>query len=223
MSYIKRFLRLYAGLFLYGAAIYMMIQANLGLSPWETLSAGLALLTGMSFGDMTVLSGLVILIIDIYLKEPIGFGTFFNTILIGKSVDLIAWFDPLPKLDSYALGIPLLLVSQVVAVFAIYLYISAGLGCGPRDSLMVGIGKRLSKTPIGIVRSGLEGTVLLVGWLLGAKVGLGTIVSVFGIGIIMEYFFRLLRFDVRAVEHETFADTIKIWRGGTKKPAEELR
>lgn len=86
-----------------------------------------------------------------------------------------------------------------------------GLGCGPRDALMVALGKRFSKAPIGLVRGLLEGSVLLIGWLLGAKVGLGTVIAVFGIGIIIEYTFKLFRFDVKGVQHENLLDTIRIW------------
>lgn len=97
---------------------------------------------------------------------------------------------------------------------ASYFYIGAGLGCGPRDALMVAMGKKLKKFPIGLVRGILEGTVLLIGWLLGAKVGIGTVIAVFGIGTIMEYTFKILHFDVRNIKHEDFADTVKRIRGG---------
>ena len=112
-----------------------------------------------------------------------------------------------------------LLAGQGVICVASYFYIGAGLGCGPRDALMVAMGKKLKKFPIGLVRGILEGTVLLIGWLLGAKVGIGTVIAVFGIGTIMEYTFKILHFDVRNIKHEDFADTVKRIRGG-KGPEE---
>lgn len=86
------------------------------------------------------------------------------------------------------------------------------MGCGPRDSLMVALGKRLPKVPIGVIRGSIEATVLVVGWLLGAKIGVGTIISVFGIGFILQWTFKLLKFDVRKVQHESVVDTIKVTR-----------
>ena len=212
LAYTKRFSRLLLGLLLYGLGTYLVIQANIGLAPWEAFSMGFSLLTGLGFGDIVVISGLIIVGVDILLKEKIGFGTLLNAILIGKFVDLFAWLDLVPPMGSYLTGIPLLLASQVVIALASFLYIGAGLGCGPRDALMVALGKRLPKAPIGLVRGGLEGTVLLIGWLLGAKVGLGTVIAVFGIGFVIQYTFQLLRFNVKAVHHENLLDTVKAWK-----------
>ncbi len=217
LAYSRRFLRLLSGLLLYGLGVYLIIQANIGLAPWEAFSMGFTLLTGLSFGDIVVLSGLVIVGIDLLLKEKIGFGTLLNAILIGKFIDLFAWMNLVPAMDSYLTGIPLLLISQVVIALASFLYIGAGLGCGPRDALMVALGKRMPRAPIGLVRGGLEGAVLLIGWFLGAKVGLGTVIAVFGIGFIIQYTFQFLRFDVKAVRHENLLDTIKIWKPETVK------
>ncbi len=201
-----------------------MVQANVGLAPWEAFSSGLAILTGISFGNIVVLSGLAIIGIDILLKEKIGFGTILNAVLIGEVFNLIAYFDPIPKMQSFASGIGLLLLSQVIIALASFLYIGAGLGCGPRDALMVALGKRFSKAPIGLIRGALEGSVLLIGWLMGAKIGIGTVIAVFGIGFIIQFTFQLLRFDVKAVQHENLADTVRLWsKGGqTEVLAEEI-
>ena len=215
LSYSKRFIRLVSGFFCFALGIYLSIQANLGLAPWDAFSMGFSLLTGLSFGDVVVVSGLVIIGIDFLLKEKVGFGTLFNAILIGKFIDLITWLDFIPQMHGYISGVAMLLVGQVVISLASFLYIGAALGCGPRDALMVALGKRWPNVPIGLVRIIIEGTALLIGWLLGAKVGIGTVIAVFGIGIIIQYTFRLLRFDVKAIEHENFLDTFKAWK---KKP-----
>ena len=192
----------------------MVILANVGLSTWEAFSMGIFYKTGMLYGDIVVLTGVVIIVIDFLLKEKIGFGTVLNAIMIGKVVDLCNWLDFIPKMENFAAGVAVLLAGQVVICVASYFYIGAGLGCGPRDALMVAMGKKLKKFPIGLVRGILEGTVLLIGWLLGAKVGIGTVIAVFGIGTIMEYTFKILHFDVRNIKHEDFADTVKRIRGG---------
>lgn len=208
-EYVPRLIRLVFGLFLFALGSFLIIQAHIGLAPWEAFSVGVSARTGLSFGNVVVLSGVIILIVDYLLKEEIGFGTIINTILIGKFVDLIEYFDVIPRMGNFPAGLAMLLTGQVVICLGSYFYIGSGLGCGPRDALMVALGKRLPRVPIGAVRGGIEALVLAVGWLLGAKVGLGTVVSVFGIGFILQYTFRLLRFDVKGVRHESISDTIR--------------
>lgn len=209
--YIKRFSRLLFGLFLYALGIYLSIQANIGLAPWDAFSMGISIVTGLSFGDVVVLTGILIIGLDFFLKEKIGYGTLLNAILIGTFLDLISFLAPIPQMNGYFSGISMLLLGQMIISFASYLYIGAALGCGPRDALMVALCKRVPKAPVGLVRGLLEGTVLLIGWLLGAKVGIGTVIAVFGIGFVIQWTFHLLRFNVKSLEHESFADTTKAW------------
>ena len=133
-EYTKRSIRLIFGLFLYGVGSYMGIQANVGLAPWEAFSMGIFYKTGMLYGDIVVLTGVVIIVIDFLLKEKIGFGTVLNAIMIGKVVDLCNWLDFIPKMENFAAGVAVLLAGQVVICVASYFYIGAGLGCGPRDA-----------------------------------------------------------------------------------------
>jgi uncharacterized membrane protein YczE len=214
----KKLLRIFPALFLYGLGIYFTIQADIGLAPWEAFNSGCSGVIGISFGDFVLLSGLVILAIDVLLKEKIGIGTVINIILIGKVVDFLQFFHLMPKVQHFYTGIAVLIIGQFLICFATYLYIGAGLGSGPRDSLMVALGKRLPKVPIGAIRGLLEGTVLLIGWSLGAKVGLGTVIAVLSISLIMQFTFKILRFQVREVRHESIADTLLSLR----KPKPEL-
>ncbi|WP_462410515.1 YczE/YyaS/YitT family protein [Neobacillus sp. Marseille-QA0830] len=170
---------------------------------------GGAYLTHLSYGNIVVVSGFVIIAIDFALKEKIGFGTFLNAILIGKFVDLIQFAHIVPLMSNFWLGLLMLLLGQVVICVGSYFYMGASLGCGPRDALMVALGKRMPKVPIGVIRGLIECTVLIIGWLLGAKVGIGTVISVFGIGLILQFTFKLLRFDVKNIKHESVADTVK--------------
>ncbi|NCB30157.1 MAG: hypothetical protein EOM66_01970 [Clostridia bacterium] len=210
--YFKRFIRLIFGLFLYGLGCFLSVQANVGLAPWDAFAMGVTNITGVTLGTSVILVGAAILVLDLFLKEKIGMGTVLNTILIGTFVNMIESWGLIPRLQSFLPGVLLLLLGQVSLCVGSYFYIGAGLGCGPRDALMVALGKRLSRIPIGVVRGMLEGGVLLVGYLLGAKVGIGTVIAVFGIGFILEWTFRLLRFDVKAVCHESFLVTLRIWR-----------
>ena len=195
-NYVIRTIRLIFGLFLYALGIFLTIQANIGLAPWEAFSMGGSYLTHLSYGNIVVITGFIIIAIDYVLKEKIGFGTILNALLIGKFVDLIQFFDFIPTISNFWLGLLMLLIGQVVICIASFFYIGAALGCGPRDALMVALGKRMPKLPIGAIRGLIEGSVLFVGWSLGAKVGLGTIISVFGIGFILQFTFKLLRFGM---------------------------
>jgi len=208
-NYVKRTIRLIFGLFLYALGSFFTIQANIGLAPWEAFSMGGSYLTHISYGNIVVISGFVIIAIDFAFKEKIGFGTILNAILIGKFVDLIQFANIVPLMSNFWLGILMLLLGQVVICVGSYFYIGASLGCGPRDALMVALGKCMPKVPIGAIRGLIEGTVLIIGWLLGAKVGMGTVISVFGIGLILQFTFKLLRFDVKNIKHESVADTVK--------------
>ncbi|MED4228545.1 hypothetical protein [Neobacillus cucumis] len=205
----KRTIKLIFGLFFYALGSFFSIQANIGLAPWEAFSMGGAYLTHISYGNIVVISGFVIIAIDFALKEKIGFGTILNAILIGKFVDLIQFANIVPLMSNIWLGILMLLLGQFAICVGSYFYMSASLGCGPRDALMVALGKRMPKVPIGAIRGLIEGTVLIIGWLLGAKVGIGTVISVFGIGLILQFTFKLLRFDVKNIKHESVADTVK--------------
>jgi len=208
-SYVKRTIRLIFGLFLYALGIFLSIQANIGLAPWEAFSMGGSYLTHLSYGNIVVITGFIIIAIDYVLKEKIGFGTILNAILIGKFVDLIQFFNLVPIMSNFWIGLLMLLLGQAIISIASYFYIGAALGCGPRDALMVALGKRMPKVPIGVIRGLIEGTVLIIGWLLGARVGIGTVISVFGIGLVLQFTFKIMRFDVKSIKHESLSDTVK--------------
>lgn len=198
-----RLVRLMFGLIVYSLGSYLSIQANVGLGAWEAFSVGLSDLTGLLYGDVVVYSGVIILVLDVLLGEKIGLGTILNTLLIGKIIDLLNTINLVPKLQQFVPGVLLMFAGQVIICLGVFFYVGAGLGAGPRDSLMVALGKRLPRVPIGAVRGVIEGSVLIIGWLLGAKVGVGTVISVFGISFIMQGTFAVLRFDVKGVRHET--------------------
>lgn len=213
-QYPRRLGRLLFGLVLFSVGGYLSIQANVGLAPWSAFSMGVSGRTGLLYGDVSVITSFVILAIDLCLKEKIGVGTLLDAVLIGKLTDLLLALELMPKMENFWAGVAVLLLGQVVTAVGSYYYIGAALGCGPRDALMVALGKRLKRTPIGLVRMLIEGTALLIGWALGAKVGLGTVISVFGMGTILQVTFQILKFDVKDITHEGLSDT---WRNLAKK------
>lgn len=208
INYIKRTVKLLFGLFLYSLGLTLSIQANVGLAPWDAFSIGVSNISGLSYGNVSIYTGIVILIVVAgFLKEKIGFGTLLNTVLIGIFVDLMQSIKLIPFMTNFYLGVLMLLSGQIVVSLATYFYISSGMGCGPRDTLMVALGKLLPKVPIGAIRGSIEGTVLIIGFILGAKVGIGTVIAVFGISFILQTTFKLLKFDVKSVVHENIFET----------------
>ncbi len=201
-DFLKKTARVAFGLFLCAIGSYLSIQANVGLAPWGAFNIGVAAATGLTYGNVSIITALLVILVDVALKEKIGMGTLMDSILMGVYVDLLIRLDPLPLCTNYGLGILVLLLGQVAICLGSYYYISAGLSCGPRDSLMVALDKRLTKVPIGAVRGLIETGALLVGWLFGAKVGLGTIIAVFGISSILQLTFSIFRFDPKSVDHE---------------------
>lgn len=208
-TYLIRFLRLLLGLFIYALGTVFTIQANVGLAPWEALHLGLSDLTGLSFGVIVILVGLVILIATVAMKEPIGIGTVANVFMIGLFCDWINYLHIIPLVNNFWLGILVMLLGMFLISLASYFYIGSGFGAGPRDSLMIALQKRLPKVPIGLIRGTIEGTALLIGWLLGSKVGLGTVLAVFGISFVLQFTFKMLRFDVKQVKQESLLETVR--------------
>ena len=200
-----RFLKLIFGLFLHGLGIVMQIQANIGYAPWDVLHVGLAQTIGLTIGQASISVGLMILLIDMLLKEPLGLGTILNMLLVGLFVDLIMSTGLIPVMSHLIGSVLLLFLGLVVLALGVYFYIGSGFGAGPRDTLMVALNRRLN-VPIGIARSGIEFTALVIGWLLGGMVGIGTIMAVILIGFILQSLFRLLRFEPKDVAHETLTD-----------------
>lgn len=208
-SYIKRFIKLIFGIILYAFGVYLTVQANVGLAPWEAFHVGLSQKTGISFGKIVVLVGIIILILTVALKEKFGLGTIVNVTFIGFFCDLFFAMKLVPLISNYWLGIGVMLLGLFVISFASYFYIDSGFGAGPRDSMMIALRKRFPAIPVGVIRGVIEGTVLILGWLMGAKVGFGTVMAVFGISFILQFTFKMLNFDVRTVESESIMDTIR--------------
>lgn len=166
------------GLFLFGVSIGLMVRADLGLGPWDVLHQGIAERTGISMGWVVNGTAVLVLLAWIPIRERPGIGTLCNVLLIGPFVDLT--LAVLPEQTTLAVRIPLLLAGIVGLAAATGLYVGAGFGPGPRDGLMTGLAKRGHS--IRVVRTAIEVAVLLIGWLLGGTVGIGTLLFALTIG-----------------------------------------
>ena len=197
------------GLFLFAFGVYLTICANIGLAPWDCLSMGLSYHTPFGYGIVHTAISIIILVIDVLLKEKIGFGTVLDALLVGNFVDFFRWLNFVPISQAIPLGILLILAGLFIMAYGQYVYMSAGQGCGPRDALLIALGKRFSRLPIGVVQTALVGLALLVGWLLGGPVGIGTVISVFGMGTAMQIVFHLLHFEPRNITHQNLIEAVQ--------------
>jgi uncharacterized membrane protein YczE len=185
----RRIAQLFIGLLCYGLGIALMVRAELGIAPWDVLTQGLQLKTGLEFGLLTILTSIVVLLFWIPIRQRMGFGTIANALLIGVFVEVgFVWF-PVPtnlvwSILSFTLGL-------VLVGFATGLYIGARFGPGPRDGLMTGL-HRVTGWPIWAVRTGIEVLVLSIGWLLGGNVGFGTLAFALLIGPLAGFFMPIL-------------------------------
>jgi uncharacterized membrane protein YczE len=175
----RRIAQLFVGLFAYGIAIALMIRAAIGVSPWDVLSQGVSLHTGLPFGIVTNIIGLFVLLLWIPIRQKPGIGTVANVLLIGPSAQLGLWL--LPEQTDLVTRILLFVGGLALLAVATGLYIGARFGPGPRDGLMTGIHRRFGWR-IWIVRTAIEVTVLTIGWLLGGNVGIGTLAFALLIG-----------------------------------------
>ncbi|MHA7287194.1 membrane protein YczE [Arthrobacter sp. MDT3-44] len=190
----RRGLQLLLGLFLYGFSLAMMIRATLGVSPWDVLSQGSSLRTGIPFGFMTNIIGLIVLLLWIPLRQRPGIGTILNALLVGPSAEV--GLALLAEPGALWARVLLFTGGLVLLAAASGLYIGARLGPGPRDGLMTGLHDRFG-LPIWLVRTAIEGTVLLLGWLLGGSVGLGTVAFALLIGPLVNVALPLFRIPER--------------------------
>ena len=170
---------LITGLFFFGLGEAIIIGSGSGVSPWTVLAQGISIKTDLSVGTTTFLISIAILIFWIPLKQVPGIGTILNAIIIASTIDLTLPYLPQPT-DTY-----LKLLQACIGIFVVGLgsgiYLISNLGPGPRDGLMIGLQKQTG-TSIPLIRTILELSAVISGWLLGGVVGIGTVLFVFGIG-----------------------------------------
>ena len=208
---IKEILKSALGLFIFSIGVYLTIQADIGLAPWDCLSMGVSGKVGYSYGIVHTVISIIILIMDILLKEKIGYGTILDALLVGNYVDLIDHIITLPQFHSIPISCIMVIIGLFIMGYGQYFYMDAAQGCGPRDSLLIALGKRFPKTPIGVVQTVLVGIALLIGWLLGGPVGIGTVISVFGMGTALQIVCKILHFEPRDVVHKNVFETNRIF------------
>ncbi|SKB03526.1 membrane protein YczE [Aeromicrobium choanae] len=188
----RRLVQLMVGLWLYGATMALMVRAGLGLDPWDVFHEGVTHHVDLTFGQVVIVVGALVLLAWIPLRQRPGIGTIANVLVIGVAADVT--LAMLPEASSLATGVVMLLAGIVGNGLAGAMYVGAGLGPGPRDGLWTGIVRRTGAS-VRLVRTGLEVAVLVTGFALGGTVGVGTVLYALAIGPIVQLF--LPWFEVR--------------------------
>ncbi|PAE09311.1 hypothetical protein CHI12_01685 [Terribacillus saccharophilus] len=194
-------LRMVTGLTLCALSTVMAIKSNLGSSPWDVFHQGLSNVFGITIGQASIIVGLIIVMIVSKLGIKIGIGTLANMLMIGCFIDIIMHINIIPTSNHMFSGVLLIIGSLFANAIGSYLYIGCEMGCGPRDGLMVILVKITSK-PVGRIRFFIEIIALITGYLLGGTVGIGTLLTVIGIGYCVQIVYKLFDFNVKGLKHK---------------------
>ena len=203
-------LRIVAGLLIFSFGVHLTIFANIGLAPWDCFGMGISYHTPLNYGLSMTLMALMILVIDMILREKIGFGTIIDALLTGNFVQFFNSYNPLQLNENVWMGILIMLVGFVFMALGMAVYMKSEQCCGPRDALLVGLGKRMPRVPIGVVEIILWAIVLFAGWMLGGPVGIGTVISTFGAGIVMQIVYQIIHFEPRELKHRGVLEISRI-------------
>jgi len=190
-TFVRDFIVIQIGFLLYGLALALIIRANVGTGTWLVLEVALANILGIRIGTMTVYMGFAVLILALALREQVGWGTLGNILSIGPWLNLSLDLIPVVH-ENLPLQISMFLLGVLIQGIATAVYIGVEAGAGPRDSLMLAI-HRTTGVSIRLARGAIEVLVVLIGWLLGGPLGLGTIVFALLIGPSVQWAFKLFK------------------------------
>jgi uncharacterized membrane protein YczE len=177
---LKTFILLCLGLGLFGFGESLLIHSTIGVSPWTVLAEGLSLKLNWSVGFATFIVSVLVLSAWIFLKQKPGLGTLLNIIIIAGMIDLSLFLFDFST-NNFLLNVLTGILGVLFVGLGSGIYLIANLGPGPRDGLMTGL-QRITKFPIAWVRASIEISVVILGWILGGTVGIGTLIFAFGIG-----------------------------------------
>lgn len=213
----KRVLLAIVGLIVFAFGVYLQLQANIGQAPWNALNQGLSMHLPITYGTACNLVACCIVLIDIALREPVGLGMLLDACIIGWATDIFIALDCVPVQTFLPLQILCHLAGMAVLCIGQLIYMKAALGCGPRDAMMVALGKRFNKVSVGTVNMCIFLFVLAGAFALGAPIGIGTVLAVALLGPIMDLVFKIAHFDARGIQHESLLQTMRAIAESVKK------
>jgi len=216
-GYAKRIFIVTFGLVFAAYGVGLTVTAQLGVSPWDVFSQGVALQLSkvlgkeIMMGTITQITAALVIIVDVALKEKIGIATIIDTCIFGGALNFFLKHNMLPYPQAFPVKFILMVLGYFIWGLGIYIYMKQALGSGPKDALFVIFAKR--KIPVAIAKNSIEAVVFIIGWIMGGTIGIGTVVAVFAMGYIIEFWFKVFKFDVTKVENESIIDTAKNIKG----------
>jgi uncharacterized membrane protein YczE len=189
---LRQLTRLNLGLMFYGLGLAMIVEAEIGLPPWDVFAKGISIQLGVTYGVASVIVSALVLLAWIPLKVKPGIGSILNAILIGLWSDV--FIPNIPAFTDYLSNLTMFLIGMVIVAIATGIYITSYLGSGPRDGLMIGT-QRVLGWPLWQVRTMYEALVLTIGWLMGGQVREGTLIFAVSIGVLMQLSLRFFKYD----------------------------
>ena len=215
---LKSLLKFLSGLAVMAIGTYIEIQAGIGVCAWDCLALGISNKLGILYGNASMMVSITVICLDLVMREKIGLGTVVNGLIYGKFVDLYSAIGFCPAIEGkiWLSGL-IIIAGMFFEAFGVVLYMSPSLGCGPRDTFKVGIGRHFPRVKIGYVGMTINAIVLLTGWLLGGPIGIGTVVMIFGFGFIENTVNKIVGFEPRNVRHQNFIETFGVLTGRGKK------
>ena len=205
----KLLIRLFSGFFVCALGIVFMLNSNLGAGPWDVFHQGISNNTPITIGQASIIVGFIVVGITTLCKLKVGLGTVLNMIFIGLFTDLVLFTNLVPISENLFSGLIMIIIGMLLMSFGTYLYIGCELGCGPRDGLMVVLTK-VTKKPVSTIRGFIEICALIVGYLLGGRVGIGTFIIALGLGYCMKFVFKKFNLDVNLLNHKSIKDTYNL-------------
>ena len=211
IDFAARYVKLISGLFCIALGIVTLLYSDLGLNPWNVFQQGVSLHSPLTLGQASQVVGFVIIVGSMFFKIYPGVGTVTNMIIVGLFVDMLDFSGLFITPGPFVLKLLMCCFGVVVTGFGTYVYISQGIGAGPRDSLMMIITQK-TRFNIGVVRNSIEVTVLIIGYFLGGKVGVGTVIVSLGTGPCINFFFKLFKGDPKTQKQDNIVVTFKKFR-----------
>lgn len=203
---------LFFGFLLFGVAINLALYSNLGMSPWDVFHMGIVNHSSLTLGHTSQIVGFAVIMLSIFLGVIPGIGSILNMIFIGVFIDLINNTGLFSTPTNIVTKLLMLISSIIIMAIATYFYLKVELGAGPRDGLMEGLIIKLNK-PVWFIRGCIEIIALLIGYLLGGPVGIGTLILALAIGPCVELIFKIGNYDSKKAKHMTFIDLYKSFKG----------
>ena len=213
---LRKLVRVVISLVIFAFGLDLTVKADIGVGPWDVMALGISYHTPLAYGQVLIAVSLLVVLVDLLMHEHIGYGTLLDAVLTGTFVDIYGAMDLVPENLPLYYSVPLYLLGMFIMVWGVYLHMSSGQSSGPRDSFMVGLGKRMPKVPIGAVSIGIQCAVLGSGWLIGGPVGIGTLLSVFVYGLMLQFVCHVMHFEPRQVQHKGLVEATAILLGRSK-------